>query len=167
MPQPLVVSWGWESRAPSGSRFQDFFGWTGTDDPAAYLSVPAAITFPRTRNWPAVRAACHALASEACQRIAALTGAKQIAPDSPLWWAQMVAAPLPLASQKALDDMKRRLWDDYQVEVPLHFWNGRSYIRISIQAYNTPRDVDRLLEGLERLLPRSGALPDKSRTDGR
>jgi isopenicillin-N epimerase len=154
-----VVSWGWEARKPSGSPFQDIFGWTGTDDPAAYLSVPAAIAFQRAHDWPAVRAACHALAAEARQRLTALSGMEQIAPDSPTWYAQMFAAPLPLASDEALDEVKRRLWDEYQVEVPLHAWNGQRFIRVSIQAYNSPRDVDRLLDALERLLPSAGALP--------
>src|SRR5690348_165616 len=38
--QPLIVSWGWDSRSPGVSPFQDFFGWVGTDDPASFLSVP-------------------------------------------------------------------------------------------------------------------------------
>jgi selenocysteine lyase/cysteine desulfurase len=31
-------------------------------------------------------------------------------------------------------------------------WNGRCFIRVSIQAYNTPADVDMLLAALETLL---------------
>jgi isopenicillin-N epimerase len=42
---PLVVSWGWESLNPGVSPFIDYFEWRGTHDPAAYLSVPAAIAF--------------------------------------------------------------------------------------------------------------------------
>jgi isopenicillin-N epimerase len=48
--------------------------------------------------------------------------------------------------------VKARLWDEYHVEVPVHEWAGRPYIRVSIQAYNTPNDIDRLLEGLGRVL---------------
>ena len=49
--------------------------------------------------------------------------------------------------------LKDRLWDEYQVEVPMVGWNGGHYIRVSIQCYNGPNDVDRLLEGLTQLLP--------------
>ena len=150
--QPLVVSWGWEARKPTGSPFQDIFGWTGTDDPAAYLSVPAAIAFQRAHDWPAVCAACHTLAAETRQRLAALSGLAQIAPDSPTWYAQMFAAPLPIADDVAMEEIKRRLWNEYQVEVPLHAWNDQRFVRVSIQAYNSPRDVDRLMEGLSALL---------------
>jgi hypothetical protein len=43
MLDPLIVSWGWRSRDPGASPFQGYFEWTGTHDPAAYPSVPAAI----------------------------------------------------------------------------------------------------------------------------
>jgi isopenicillin-N epimerase len=99
-----------------------------------------------------VRAACHRLAAEACQRIAALTGLPQIAPDSPEWFAQMCVAPLPIADDVAMEEAKRRLWDEYQVEVPLVSWNSRRFVRVSIQAYNSHRDVDRWVEGLAALL---------------
>lgn len=150
--EPLVVSWGWQARRPSGSPFQDYFEWIGTDDPAAYLSVPAAIEFQAQHDWPAVRAACHRLAAEARDRIGALTGLPHIASDSPGWWVQMFAAPLPISSVAAMETLKARLWYEYQVEAPLIPWNDRFFIRVSIQVYNSPHDVDRLLDGLTRLL---------------
>jgi selenocysteine lyase/cysteine desulfurase len=36
--------------------------------------------------------------------------------------------------------------------VPLTELNGKKYVRVSIQAYNTKEDTDRLLEALEKLL---------------
>jgi isopenicillin-N epimerase len=151
--EPLVVSWGWQARKPGPSPFQDFFEWIGTDDPAAYLSVPAAIEFQASHNWPAVRAACHQLAARARERIAALTNLPHIAPDSPAWWAQMFAAPLPLTDTAAAETLKRRLWEEYQVEAPITEWGNQYFVRVSVQAYNTPQDIDRLLEGLTQLLP--------------
>jgi isopenicillin-N epimerase len=149
--QPLVVSWGWEAEAPGPSPFVDHFGWTGTADPAAYLSVPTAITFQREHGWPAVRAACRDLLVEARLRVGELAGEGQICPDSPVWWRQLAAVPLPSCDPV---DLKARLWDEYQVEVPIVTWGGRHLVRISVQGYNTPADVDRLLQGLGRLLGR-------------
>ncbi len=157
--EPLVVSWGWQARKPSGSPFQDYFEWIGTDDPAAYLSVPAAIEFQAQHDWPAVRAACHQLAAEARDRIGALTGLPHICPDSPGWWAQMFAAPLPISDTPAMEELKQRLWEEYQVEAPITLWRDQFFIRVSIQAYNTPRDVDRLLDGLTHLLAFSDGRP--------
>lgn len=91
---PLVIA-GAGKAASGGSTFVDHFEWTGTDDPSSYLSVPAAIAFQREHNWCAIRAACHALARDARERMAALTGLPQIAPDSTDWWMQMCDIPFP------------------------------------------------------------------------
>jgi isopenicillin-N epimerase len=148
---PLVVSWGWQARDPGPSPFQDYFEWIGTDEPSAYLSVPAAISFQAQHEWPHVRAASHELALEARQRIGALTGLVPICPDTTDWWVQMCAIPLPTGGMSS-DELKRRLWDDYQVEVPIVDWQDWRFVRISIQAYNTRRDVDRLIAALRALL---------------
>lgn len=149
MLQPLIISWGWESRAPGPSRFHDYFDWTGTADPSAYLSVPAAIDFQAQHDWQSVRAACHRLINDARDRIASLTGLPHIVPDSDEWWGQMCAIPLPPCD---VVELQRRLYDDYQVEVPLLDWDDRPYVRVSIQAYNSPADIDRLVDGLSHLL---------------
>ena len=147
---PLVVSWGWESQNPGVSPFIDYFEWRGTHDPAAYLSVPSAIDFQAQHDWPRVRAACHALLLDASHRIAALSGMPQISPDTTEWWSQLRTIPLPPCNLTALKD---RLWDEYQIEVPMVGWRGGHYVRVSIQCYNGPSDVDRLVGALERLLP--------------
>src|SRR5258706_6925263 len=152
MLEPLIVSWGWQARTPGPSRFQDYFEWIGTDDPAAYLSVPTAIEFQAQHEWPAVRAACHSLASQARERIGALTGLPHICPDTAEWWGQMCAVPLPIADTAEAESLQRRLWEEEGVEVPIVAWQDRFFVRVSIQAYNSPRDVDRLLDGLARLL---------------
>ncbi|HET8627498.1 MAG TPA: aminotransferase class V-fold PLP-dependent enzyme, partial [Thermomicrobiales bacterium] len=115
-------------------------------------AVPAAIAFQREHDWPRVRAACHLLAREARERIGALTGLPQIAPDSAEWWGQMCTLPLPPVDAAALHD---RLWEEYGVEVPVGARVGTGSVRVSIQAYNRREDVDRLVEGLEALLPRA------------
>ncbi len=156
--RPLVVSWGYEPRVPGPSPFHDLFDWIGTDDPAAVLSIPAALDFQAAHDWPRVGASCHALAEEALARITTLTGLPPLAPPatSAQWWQQMVAAPLPLADAAAGEALQAALLARARVEVPVMFWQGRCYLRVSIQAYNRPRDVDRLLDGLTSAL---AALP--------
>lgn len=146
--EPLIVSWGWQSETPSPSRFIDEQEYTGTRDIAAYLATPAAIEFLQARRWDQVRTECHALAVEAQARVAAL--ARETVLSSPEWFVQMVSAPLPPCD---LATLKTRLYDEFQVEVPLVRWNGRCLMRISIQGYNTRADIDRLVQGLEALLP--------------
>ncbi len=144
---PLVVSWGWESEFPSDSRFVDHQEWQGTNDIAAYLSVPAAIDFQEKHNWPEIRERCHQLAVETRQRINALTGLDPICPDS--WFQQMAAIRLPDISTT---ELKIRLYDDFGIEVPMIRWKDHGLIRVSIQAYNSPKDVDDLHQALVTIL---------------
>lgn len=146
---PLIISWGWEAERPGISRFLDHYEWAGTDDPSAYLSVPAAIAFQREHDWARVRAACHLLVGEARDRLGALTGLPQIAPDSTDWWVQMATIPLPGADPQRI---KEALWDEHKIEIPVLRHNGQTYTRISIQAYNRREDVDKLVGALSSLL---------------
>lgn len=146
--EPLIVSWGWQSEAPGPSRFVDEQEWTGTRDIAAYLATPAAIAFQRDYAWDTVRAGCHGLAAETQRRVSALTGLPPL--SSPAWFAQMVSLPLPPCEGAAL---KARLYDEFRVEVPIVTWQDRHFVRVSLQAYNSPGDVDRLIQGLRALLP--------------
>lgn len=148
--KPLVVSWGYESETPSGSTFVDHHEWWGTRDIAAFLSVPKAIQFQAENDWDEVRESCHRLAAYAQKRICELTGLAPLHPQTGSWFAQLAAAPLPADTDLAL--LKQRLYDEYRVEVPLIDWNGYKLIRVSIQGYNTKRDVDRLLNALADLL---------------
>ena len=148
MLEPLVVSHGWNRTNSTQSQFLDYFTWTGTDDPSAYLSVPAAIAFQQENNWPAVRAACHQLAQEAQSRILELSDSEPLSPDS--MWVQLRSVPLP--GQR--EDYKH-FWDKYQIVVPILEWNGQTMIRLSIQAYNTPQHIDRLLTALTETIGQS------------
>jgi len=64
---------------------------------------------------------------------------------------QMGVAPLP---QSDLTMLKRRLYDEYKVEVPLIQWQDKQFIRISVQGYNSQEDIDILIDALQALLPR-------------
>ena len=80
----------------------------------------------------------------------ALTGLPPICPDSPEWYAQMAAFPLPACDGAAL---QRRLYDEYRVEVPIIEWGGRQLVRVSVQGYNTEGDLEVLGVALNSLLP--------------
>ena len=96
---------------------------------------------------------CHELLLDARRQIEALTGQPPICPASSEWFAQMAALPLPGCDAVAL---KRRLYDEYRVEVPVVEWNGRQFVRVSIQGYNTV-DVATLVAALAQLLPQVAA----------
>lgn len=148
--EPLVVSWGWESITPGDSRFIDEQEYQGTRDIAAYLTVPAAIEFMRRYSWNDVRAECRALLHEAHQRLSALPGLVACTPNAPEWLGQMAAFALPPCDGKQLQG---RLYDEYKIEIPVGVIDERQFLRISLQGYNSPADVDALIEALRVLLP--------------
>lgn len=146
---PLVVSWGYESEHPSPSRFIDYHEWQGTRDLSAFLTVPAAIDFQARHNWDQVRADCHRLASQARNRLNALTGLEPVCPDTPDWFGQMFVVRLPESVN--LVEFKTRLYDEYRIEAPTIDWDGQKFLRISIQGYNTSQDIDALLQAVQVL----------------
>ncbi|MEW5872620.1 MAG: aminotransferase class V-fold PLP-dependent enzyme [Chloroflexota bacterium] len=154
--EPLVVSWGYsaDEKTTSGSRYIDLLQWSGTHEPAAALSVPAAIQFMQEHDWDEVRQGCHQLLRQALQRIEALTGLPSAYPENqeltPLP-PQMGVARLP--RQRDLAAVKARLYDEYRIEVPLVEWNEEHFMRISIQGYNSRSDVDALVQALAQILP--------------
>ena len=148
--EPLVVSWGWRPSEPGPSVFVDEIQRQATHDPSAYLSVPAAIAFQAERDWPRVRQECHELARLARRGMAELTGIEPLLADDPRLFSQMASMPLPACDLPAL---KRRLYDEYHIEIPTTHWGDVPCLRISVQGYNTRADVERMLAAVARLLP--------------
>lgn len=147
--EPLVVGWGWgEDRTIRlGSDFLDCHEWLGTQDPAAYLAVPAAIDFQRRHDWFSVRSRCRDLAQLAVDQAAEIDGVNRVHP--PAFSRQMGLVEIEAGGdEKAI---QQQLREDSKVEVPVIRWHDRSFVRISVQAYNTRADIDALTTGLARI----------------
>lgn len=151
--EPLVVSWGY---GPERTMFEDndfisALQWQGTDDISAYLSVAAAIEFQRAHDWPTVRDRCHILLAETLAQIEAVTGVPLYYPrQAPRLFHQMGVVPLPL--QPDIVAFKERLYTEHHIEIPCYAWQGGHYMRISVQAYNTPEELSQLVEAVALLL---------------
>lgn len=148
--EPLVVSWGYgpERSQHLENNFVSALQYQGTDDPAAYLSVPAAIAFQAEHDWAAVRSRCRQMLANTLDRVAAVTGLPPAYGHDAGWYTQMAIAPIP--QQADLRAFKARLWDHYRIEIPCINWHGRHFVRISVQGYTTPGDLDALVEALRR-----------------
>ena len=84
-------------------------------DPSAYISVGAAVRFQRENSWSAVRAACHALATQTRDRINEITGLASVCPESPDWLRFSRIAPTLLYAQSWCDAfalLASGAWDD-------------------------------------------------------
>lgn len=130
---PLVISWGYEGEATFLARHEK----QGTRDPAAFLSIPAAIEWQRAHDWDAVRERCRALAARTPARLGL---------DAYGSGLQMVSMRLPPC---APPDLRERLYAEHRIEIPT--WETGT-IRASFQGYNDARDLDALADALSTLL---------------
>jgi len=152
-----VVSWGCvaEAMADEGAdtaAFDAYTGseplarrlqWQGTRDIAAWLALPAAIDFQQQHDWPAWQRRCHDLACATRARVAQHNGLPAAAPDAA--FAQMVVIPVATDDPAAL---QRRLFERHRIEVPVTQHGAQSFVRVSVQAYNTEADLDALVQAL-------------------
>ena len=150
---PLVISHGWTEDAtepgPFGNTaFIDRLEMQGTRDPAAWLTVPAAIAFRAQHGWGKVAAHCHHLAQNTARRVTKLTN---LAPfSSPEFCApQMAAMPVPPCDT---GDLQRQLMAQYGIEIPCFKWQDHCIVRVSAQGYNTQAQLDHLVHALTTLL---------------
>lgn len=149
-----VVSWGYVADESGGlgghTGFDAYTGrtplerrllWQGTRDIAAWLAVPEAIEFQRAHGWAAVRARCHAMAVDTMHRLRTRFGLPAAARDDD--FGQMVVIPVPHTDAEAL---RARLFDESRIEVPVTTHGGQTFVRVSVQGYNTEADLQRLLD---------------------
>ena len=159
--RPLVTSHGANAPLDGRTRFRLEHDWTGTSDPSAYLTVPAALQFLEGAHPEGVRglmARNHLLALQARDVLCAMFGVAPPCPDSMI--GSMATLPLPdgapsaYASPLDTDPLQDALLDRYGIEVPIVCWpHPRSrMVRISAQIYNEIHDFECLGEALRALL---------------
>jgi len=83
------------------------------------------------------------------ERIAALTGLPHAYLDAG-GYHQMGVTQLP--KQADLRAFKRRLYEQFRIEIPCIEWDGRHWLRVSVQAYNSSEDINCLVAALGSLL---------------
>ena len=144
---PPVISWG------LGKGFTAEFDWVGTRDPSAYLAAPDGISFMQDLGLGAIRAHNHELAWRAGQSLAA-EGGTQVGGDESMTGC-MVTVPLPERAGSTQTDawrLRNALLFEDRIEVQLHAWRERLWVRVSAQVYNEMADVERLRAALSARL---------------
>lgn len=145
--KPLVVSWGKDGDDPNPSEFIQNFQWQGTRDMSAFLTIPTAINFYNKEIRP-YQESCKKIIQDTYSEFLSVLNTEPISAGKE-WLAQLVAHPLP---KNIPSNLKKRLWEEYQIEIPVFEWNGQAYVRVSIQVYNTQKDVDLLMSALRSLI---------------
>ena len=157
----MAISHGANSGRTDRTRFRLEADWTGTTDPSAWLSLPAAIRFGerlRPGGWPATLDANHELAMSGRAALCRALGIDAPAPDVML--GSMAAVPLPgRPAPPDADPLALRLFERHRIEVPIGGFpvpaavTGRDaaparLLRISTAPYNRLEQYDHLAGAL-------------------
>jgi isopenicillin-N epimerase len=155
--RPLVISHGANAAAERRSRFHLEHDWTGTHDPSAWLSVPAAIAEVESMaagGWSEVRQRNHEMALAARDLLCEALGADKACPDGMVGSMATVALPDSDGGEKrdafSRDALQDALYREWAIEVPVIPWPsppGR-LVRISAQLYNSRGQYEYLAEAL-------------------
>ncbi|MCA1571583.1 MAG: aminotransferase class V-fold PLP-dependent enzyme [Chloroflexi bacterium] len=166
--RPLAVSHGANSLRRDRSRFRLEHDWTGTGDPSAYLSIPAAIEFGAglvEGGWPALMARNRDVALRGRQLLGAALAVEAPAPDSMI--GSMASMPLPfepagapLPDPSGHDALHAWLEDHEGIQVMFAPWPQRPgdgepwrrVVRISAAPYVAVEDLEHLTRALRTAL---------------
>ena len=156
--RPLTISHGANSTRQDRSRFLLEFGWPGTWDASAALSVPEALRFIGSLlpgGWPEVMARNRALAL-AARNVLAKT--LQVAAPCPAEFiGSLAAVPLPDAPPAGgprppfnEDPLQAALRLKHGIEVPIMAWPAppKRLLRLSAQLYNALPQYEALASAL-------------------
>jgi isopenicillin-N epimerase len=164
---PLTVSHGENTRRPGRSAFHDRFDWPGTLDPTAWLCAGSAVRWCSSLlpgGWDELMSTNHQLVVNARRLLCESLHVTAPCPASML--GSMATIPLPPALQNGppssadlrrfqgwlgADRLQAWLAGEHRIEVPIIRWgkDGRRWLRISTQAYNSRAQFEHLAEVLQ------------------
>jgi isopenicillin-N epimerase len=140
-----IVSWGRDRG------FQHEFEHTATADPTSFLAAPEGIALLQEWDFAACAEYMHNLACTAGILLADAWGTEFTTPREMI--GAMVTVPLPLSAGTTDEEATRlrvALLVEDQIEVQLHAWRDRLWVRVSAQIYNDVSDIERLAEAVAR-----------------
>ena len=157
--RPLSISHGGNSPRQDRSRFLIEFGWTGTWDPSACLSVPEALRFTGSLlpgGWPEIMDHNRRLALAGRKLLCEILRIQPPSPQEMIGALATVPIPdggsdAPPASPLYSDPLQDLLRNRFQIEVPVIPWPAppKRLLRISAQLYNSLPQYAFLAEALE------------------
>jgi len=142
---PSTISWGWDKG------FAQEFDWVGTLDPTNYLSAPEGVAMLREWGFERAIGYMHGLAWEGGAALTERWGTEPGIPESMV--GTMITVPLPERAgrdQEAAAKLRLALLLEDRIEIQMHAWRGRLWVRLSAQVYNEISEVERLAEAVLR-----------------
>ncbi len=145
---PLIISWGYKSSMPSDSIFFDHHQFNGTRDFSAFLTLPACVTFLKEHNWTERSIECKHKVLEYADLIADELKTEPLAPRTSEFYGQLCSTVIQTMEPARL---QRLLFEKYRIEVPVMAHGDRTFIRFSVQAFNTREEIEYLIRSLHEI----------------
>jgi len=142
---PSTISWGWDQG------FTKEFDWVGTLDPTNYLAAPEGVALLREWGFENASAYMHRLAWDGARLLTGAWGTTLGQPEEMV--GTMVTVPLPERAGDSMDHaapLRLALLIEEKIEIQLHAYRGRLWVRLSAQVYNDLSEVDRLARAVLR-----------------
>lgn len=156
---PLVISWGWRDESFSDeSQFINWHQWQGTNDLSAYLTIPIILNFFEQNNWNKVSDSCHNLILEIKDYFVNLNSICIPTSSNPDHLGQMLSFKINQDSKliqglkndpTKIPDIQKTIFNHSNIYMPIIIWNDEIYMRVSIQAYNSKKDIEAMFKMLE------------------
>ena len=143
---PVTISHGY------GQGFTAEFDWTGTVDPTAFLSLPAAIDFFQRLGGTVLMARNRQLVAEAGTYLASRLQTEVGASFEMTGTMASVRLPVGLPSTRAAALELRQALQAARVDSPVHPLADGLWLRLSAYAYNEMSDYERLAQLLPAVL---------------
>lgn len=157
--KPVFYSFYNDWNTDSAAHWSNQFIWEGTKDYSGYLCIKDAIEYLPTLvkgGWTEIKKHNKELALQGAQHIADKLEVNLPVPTSML--GSIVTLPLwddkiPGIQFNYYTEVKKRLYDEFQIEVPCFFFPQapKQYFRISAQLYNTMEQYEYLANSLVRI----------------
>jgi len=138
-----------------GEGFTPEFGWQGTRDVSAWLTLPAALQYMESLGWEGVRRHNHELAVWAHRMLLDRLKVRPISPIDGSLLGSMAAALLPgglhAMDERQACDFQQRLYHEFKIEIPIMRWQDRCYTRVACQVYNQAAQYEKAADTIARL----------------
>ena len=157
--EPLVVSWGWrDEMLNEKSKYINNHQWQGTNDLSAYLTIPKVIRFLNQNNWNDIATECHNLILYVKNQFNIDKSLCSPTSNNDKHLGQMLSFQLDENNKISIAvkenpskivELQKTIFKQSNIHIPIIYWNGSVFMRVSIQAYNTKDDINKMFDMLE------------------
>lgn len=157
--EPLVVSWGWrDEMLNEKSKYINNHQWQGTNDLSAYLTIPKVIRFLNQNKWNHISNECRNLILYVKNRFKIDKSLCIPTSNNDKHLGQMLSfqvnqnskfSTIVKQDQSKIVQLQKTIYKKSNIHIPIIYWNGSVFMRVSIQAYNSESDINKMFDMLE------------------